>query len=1128
MFEYSTLQEAYTGALVAGKGKLLNNISVIMERARLPIQEWVRVRFGAGVPWRRCWCVIEPPSEKEYQKAQKELKKRSPYDRSHAPALKGEIRFYDSKKEADKKKKHSKPIATITDAYSAYALYPQSKALIDSSTLLKIEGHIDIHSDPPSAADGFVFVMPEVPPAVSGFEMLLRFLFPTWDIFNLYGRPGRLVASVLDPRSLMFAMPKHKKYGYLETLDVSGLIHTAGSGSWSEREWRKKLKELTGQRMTTADEGDATHSRSGSNSSKRLSFGPQNPAAARPRVGFADDAASNRSSRSLSLSRPGHRTDSAPPDPLRERVPSAMAAHSRHVRNNSDPALEDGPSHGFDGPPPRPQDRQMRGFASDLASTPERVSSEDDMPGRGGPPAFMGDMRRMHTPEPVNAPPAFSHNAGSRPQQAPQHSPDMRRANNRLSQATLSQLANANGLSPEALTQGSGERQFMDGRSGSAPSQIDPRGPAVQPQASANPVGMYANVNASREALTSPSSTSSRPSPRFPPADMGLSQQRSRSPLAGHGPPPAGGPLSRPGQQMGPPPHGHGGPPMMNPRGSPPDGRGLPPGSHDPRMGPPQRGPPDGYSRYQQRGPPPGPRRTPPPGQGPQPPLHAGGSPPINRKPLPPRTASIPGSDGNGSAPQSPGNGPIPFSQQGLQVGDLIYANSAPPAVPPHHPQRQHNEHIVVSNQHDDASSTTSPDYASTRRSTDTQNSVDRPIDRPRAGVLKTTGNDPAGPGTGSSMDPSEYSVPDINFGPTINYAASKIPTSASSAPLAPQQASLPDSGRRSPGPGPAYSHFRQESDDTIRRGVPWHPSGTGTGAAMLADGGLSSGQFAQQHAAAAAANNTPAFTHQRNLSSNMMTDFKASIPNSPQKRPGSRNATHSRHNSTDLLYGGRPASQGTAVAFSGGEVSSHLSAREQEHIARVTGSPLIALGANRPPSQSSIGLVGAIQTRERERAQMKAGIGGQAVAQAIDQRTREQNQQAQRAAQAAYAQQQAQFASQGFGNPQGGGMMYGTPAAGMGPPRVGPGYQQGPGYGAPHMRPQGGPPQGGQQQAGWNATLQHRPPPLQPPSPGYGMQSGQPQSPGFQPPPQGQYAASGTPGRPDTPGRMQFQGQAF
>ena len=104
MFEYATLQEAYTGALIAGKGKTLPNIGVIMERARIPVEMWVRVRFGAGMPWRRCWCVISPPDEKEYMKLQKEMKKKSPYDRSHAPILKGDIKFYDQKKE----KKHKK------------------------------------------------------------------------------------------------------------------------------------------------------------------------------------------------------------------------------------------------------------------------------------------------------------------------------------------------------------------------------------------------------------------------------------------------------------------------------------------------------------------------------------------------------------------------------------------------------------------------------------------------------------------------------------------------------------------------------------------------------------------------------------------------------------------------------------------------------------------------------------------------------------------------------------------------------------------------------------------------------------------------------------------------------------
>ncbi|KAK2073614.1 hypothetical protein P8C59_007885 [Phyllachora maydis] len=301
MYEHATLQEAYTGALIAGKGKTLNNINIIMARTTVKVENYVRVRFGAGVPWRRCWCVISPPDEKEYQKIQRDMKKKSPYDRSHAPALKGEIKFYDSRRDAEKKKK-ARPIATITDSYSAYALYPQSKALIDGSTLLKVEGTISIHTDPPSTSEGFVFIMPEASPMVSGFEMLLRSLFPTWDTFGLYGRPGRLVASHLDSRSLMFAMPKHKKYGYLEILDVTGLIVAEGSGRWTERDWRRKLKELTGQRMNAMEDGTQTQGRSSSRSSKRLSFGRQHPAPARPRVGFADD--DKRSSRDDANGRP--------------------------------------------------------------------------------------------------------------------------------------------------------------------------------------------------------------------------------------------------------------------------------------------------------------------------------------------------------------------------------------------------------------------------------------------------------------------------------------------------------------------------------------------------------------------------------------------------------------------------------------------------------------------------------------------------------------------------------------------------------------------------------------------------------------------------------------------------------
>ncbi|KAG7292243.1 hypothetical protein NEMBOFW57_002278 [Staphylotrichum longicolle] len=1080
MFEHSTLQEAYTGALVAGKGKGLNNINIIMERARQPVQEWVRVRFGAGVPWRRCYCVIEPPNEKEYQKAQKEFKKRSPYDRSHGPILKGEIRFFDTKKEAEKKKKHQRPIASITDAYSAYAIYPQAKELIDSSTLLKIEGDITIHSEPPSSTEGFVFIMPETHPAVSGFEMLMRTLFPTWDTFALYGRPGRLVASTLDTRSLMFAMPKHKGYGYLELMDVSGLILTDGSTSWSEREWRKRLKELTGQRLATMEDRAGSHSRSTSRNSKRLSFGAAPTSGSRPRVGFADDGGSVRSSRSLTVSRP------------------AQAA------------LRSGPE-------------RVKAFASDLASTPERVSSEDDSPlspVRGPIVGNLDGIRRMETPEPVNAPPAFAHSAGSKPQQKPNPSPEMRRATNRLSNTTLSQLAKAGGFGPDAFSDDNHQHHLGNGSAGPGPRQADQRGLAVQPQTSINAMGMNANMNGSREVLTSPpGSYATRDGAMPPPPLRDPARKRSNSPLRGPAPNPTGNapPSFRPG------PHG---------------------------------------------GPPSGGRRTPPPG-----PNHyaAGGSPPVHRKPLPVRTTSLSRDQNHAASPISPQSPPSAFSSPGSgpRFGQLN--QFASPPAPGQNQYRQQGQRAAEGG-FDDASSTASPDYASTRRSSDTQESVDRP----RAGVLKVVGDGGAGSSTPSDK---EYDIPEINFGRTLNYSAPMIPGGKGPSKES-QRAGPPSSGRKSPGIATAFSHARQQSDDTTfafaaqfrRHALQW---ATPRSADLLV-----SGRPASQGTGAALAGNDP------------------------YKRPGSRGLLHSRNSSADLLASARPGSQGTNAVFSAGEASSYLSAREQEHVARVTGSPLIALAPNKGPSQTQAGLVGAIDARERERAQMRQGIGGQAVAQAIDQRHREHNRQAQRAAQVAYAQQQAQFnAQQSYGRPQTPGAMgrmmdggapspYGPPqprpqtpgSMGMmgpggapsqyGPPgqprpqtpgsmgRMGPGgpapyppsipgmnvrsMSPGPGMhfgqGPPQPRPQmmphassyggGAPGPGGRNMGNMPPPRQGGGPMMPSPSVGYGMQQGgRPQSPAFHmPPPQGQYAPPGAPGgpRPGTPGRMHYQGQAF
>ncbi|KAI1180649.1 hypothetical protein F4777DRAFT_597429 [Nemania sp. FL0916] len=1041
MFEHSTLQEAYTGALIAGKGKHLNNIGVIMERSRIHVDQWVRVRFGAGVPWRRCWCVISPPDEKEYQKAMKEHKKKSPYDRSHQPILKGDIKFYDQRKDGKKQKKLL-PIATINDAYSAYALYPQSKSLIDASTLIKIEGDITIHaSDPPSSTEGFVFIMPEVNPAVSGFEMMLRFLFPTWDTFGLYGRPGRLVASVLDSRSLMFAMPKQKRYGYLELQDVSSLIQADGNANLNEREWRKKLKEVTGTRMNTIqDESESSNTSRTSSGRKRLSAGATAGGNTKPRVGFADEAPppAVRMSRSMSLnSGPGEPDVSVPPAMGNAMASRALNVSDTHLAGPLPPQV---PPHGESLYPAR----SGRGFGpngthpftSDPAASPDPASSDDE---RIGPPLRDFDgMRRMQTPEPVSQPPTFSHAPEDKPQNRPYHSPAMRRANSRLSINTLQQLAKAGNVPVgQDVWDPDSERSSEDQREREMFRQNpDQRGPHPV-HSHVDNTGIPANVG-SREALMTNS-----PLPPSVPLPATDSPQRSRSPFKptigaqSRGPtssPRPKTPTSRPGTatgnrpqgppNFGPPQGGHHpayrGPPPGAPLPGPPGrGRGYPPNMPHSGRGFPGGGPHSMHTGYQQGPPGPGGRggpRSPPSGRGdPLPPLNT--SPPFQRKPLPTRSDSLqhrPGMSNTTPVAESAGSGSLTGHRIDAEGFGQVRAQNPGSPAPSAGIRRYDTKASQASSRYDDAASTSSPDYASSRPSTGTSTSMERP----RAGVLKTVGaaEDPL-PGTSKSS----FEIPGIDFGPTLNYATAPQSLALPSGTGASQTSSSPGPRSQSPAaaplrrsPIPEASHSRQDSEENVRKSIIWQPAGGAAGSFGSSGPGLSAEEFVQQRFAAA----TPTYAHQRHSSGNNLSGYRTGTPTPPLSREPERDyagTAHSRNSSHDLLQ--RPSSRGAgellqrprsgellqrpgsrgAGAVLGGQQAqgeSHLSAREQEHVSRVTGSPLIQMAGNKNAPQAGAGLVGAIQVREREREQMKQGWTSQAAQNAIQRQQQQTYQQ--------------------------------------------------------------------------------------------------------------------------------------
>ncbi|KAI9760082.1 MAG: hypothetical protein M4579_001915 [Chaenotheca gracillima] len=1091
MFELASLQELYTGSLIAGKGKTLNNIKSIMDRSRLKTEDWARVRFGAGTPWRRCWCVISPPDEKDFQKHQKQAKKKSAYDR-RLPSLKGDIKFYDSKKT-----KKASPIATITDAFSAYAIYPQSKPLIDQSTLVKVEGMITIHTRPESTTEGFVFVMPEVHPAVSGFEMMLRWLFPVFDTFALYGRPTKLIADTLDVRGLMFAMPRERRYDYLEILDVSSLIHTEGSHRWREADWRRKMKELTAKRIQTLASRESIHgSRAGSRRGVRTSL-PSRPGGIR----FDDRASvmSTPSARDSYPTPPSEVPGSAPP----RQTATAPPAHGpfkapRHARSVSESVpqgrYQQESRDGYATPPAPPPHRSELRALEEATRVNHSSDSNDASLGRSSSDSDFRPQQPLELPvrgyeepssvDPVAAPPAFAHRPGSKPSNKPYHSPELRRANSRMSTETLSQLAGAGAGAVAASHRDYVGRTPAEEAQRGLQMDADGRGAPIDYSAYHASSNNYQGSNLTDRPLPPPPSELAQDydPPQYYGAPVPPPHQRRESPSR-DSPPQSrtsfegsqsaqnrgqfqpselpGAPMNRDvaGYQDGqnryqPSPlrqaqqqeqplgnnRGQGG---AFPNFNPPT-QGQPRRSHENEYSVSGNAPSAQYNDAAQR-----------------PALQSSYS--VARKPLPDRTLSnvsnVESSHTNSSLGSLQNH---VFDQEAL---DMITANNGG-AYAAHNDQSVHRQPSNISSNYDN-DSVESPDYASTRRSTETRRSVERP----RTGVMRTVGNVQSVPKEvpvgdtyfkpDSKPQALSSDIPDIDFGPTLNYASTasnKTPAADRPSPSPSHNKSRsselmktpsPNAGPRGGTPSPAddrkrYSYglgggysseeqsrphsrspsraltpidFESPTPDSAgsenidhRRSVLWQP-GLAAGAVSGSDArrSLTPEQFVQQRSQQSRA--TPVYAHQRKPSRDALRSGTPPLTNyysadsSPTLHGRSSSGEqlsrpHSRGASTILPptageQPARPHSRGASTTLSpSADYSARLSAREQEHVARVTGSPLLNMpggGANsnsrQRHSMTGGGLIGAIEAREREKKEIKEGLSGQMVQQAIMQR---------------------------------------------------------------------------------------------------------------------------------------------
>lgn len=864
MYEHTSLYEAYTGSIIAAKGRNLNGVNAILERTRFKHEDWARVRFGAGTPWRRCWFIVSPPDEKEIQKARKTMKRQSAYDRS-APVVKGNIKFYESKKT-----KKAKPIATITNAYSAYAIYPQSIPLIDQSTLVKVEGQVTVHSPFESTTEGMVFVMPETHPAVSGFEIMLRFLVPTFDTFYLYGRPNRLIAATNNIKSIMFAFPKHQRYGYLEALDIVSLMQSPGCQGWSEARWRRELKEATMRRMSAA--GSRASSMSSSkprfraslpNRQSNMRAAPGQVLAAHPSIqpGF------NQSADNIITERPRDEPESP----------------SSHSRAFSDIPAVSAPLQ----PPPRLRpdspvssiyhlaeegsDRPASGSVDDRSS-PEK---DDQQPDYSESAAIREDLVSPSPPAPVSNPPAFTHSPGQMPTNRPRPSPDMRKANSRMSNATLGQLAAAGNMS--AIRTNSRESMRQQDVSRNNPYSTEARGLGVSD----------VNWRASSEVIASPQSIETVPEH---PASNNASQD------------------TLPGQSM--------------------------------------------KNR-----------------------LSLDTSKAIKRKPVP-----------SFIAPEQP-NVTSPGTEPSFNDLRHILDENALNRVGSHQPSNSSptkDSHQEDESVYDDVSvSTLSPDYSSTQESIVSKGSV-KSERKPRMGVMKTVGS--TAPQRGVIVGDAHYSVdqpqqpnseiPDVDFGPTMTFLPTGRPTTSETLKGHGHQRDDSDSTERQRIHVPTHSldpsGSKTAGRDDRRRSMPWQPG-------MTNGGTNTSGSGTSQPRAAP----SPPYSYRRTQSGTPMPQGPASgnwvtypLPNQQAETPrDSKQQARSR---------------GPNHRMSHNDYSSQLSGREQEHVARMTGSSFFnfSSGPNKhQPQMNPRGLVGQIDAREREKRDMREGMSSHMVQHAIAQR---------------------------------------------------------------------------------------------------------------------------------------------
>ena len=171
-YERAALQECYTAALVA-RSRAAPNVRRLFSAyhgvlgSKGKYSGWVRARFSWSIKWQRCWVIVSDTPSSWSAGTGQGIHERLLYKFSNKQSLRGEVRFYESRRDAK-----NKPIAILSNVFSAYAVYPEKPFLVDSSTLIKVEGSLQMGKGTTSRSgeqliDAFVFLVPDDMPALS-------------------------------------------------------------------------------------------------------------------------------------------------------------------------------------------------------------------------------------------------------------------------------------------------------------------------------------------------------------------------------------------------------------------------------------------------------------------------------------------------------------------------------------------------------------------------------------------------------------------------------------------------------------------------------------------------------------------------------------------------------------------------------------------------------------------------------------------------------------------------------------------------------------------------------------------------------------------------------------------------